>query len=219
MKSKEAGFTLVETLCVIGIIVSLCALLLPAILRAKRSAYSTTALSNVRSTGLAVLMYGIDSDDSFPYGVDDHTKAFPWLYGSYESLVPNLPLYTDLILPYAKSRMIFQHPLDLGLHRTEDGGMAYLRQPSLFQSAGSSFLYNVDLGNPAATANPDASNLALLQTAAGFWQCGCAEMPEGAGSPNQLPDGGRNFKYAVCMGDGRGKIVNYGFLHRAIIGN
>jgi len=217
MRLKKTGFTLVETLCVIGIIISLCAFLMPSLVSAKRAAYSTTALSNVRSTGEAVLIYCGDFDDTFPYGVDDQTKSFPWLYGRYAVLIPTLPLFSDLVLPYAKSRNIFLHPLDLGLHRSENGGMTYVRQPSLFAAVGSSFLYNVDLGNPSATAYGDASDLALLQTAAGFWQCGCAEMPDGVGTPSQIPDHGQGFKYAVCMGDGRGEVVSYGFFNGHLV--
>jgi len=202
------GFTLVELLCVIVIVVSLAGLAMPVIAEAKRSAKATAGLSNIRSTGLGLLLYAGDHDDYFPYATDDWSKTFPYIDEPFADILPNLPLYTTLLLPYVKSTSIFEHPLDLGMSRSENGGMDYERKPTLFASTGSSFEYFVDVPlNHIPSAS--AANAPILKNGAGFWVCGCAEMPDGWGSPSREPAVANMFKYAVWFGDGHAKNLSY----------
>jgi prepilin-type N-terminal cleavage/methylation domain-containing protein len=67
-KSAHSGFTLIELLVVIAIIAILAALLLPALARAKRAAYQTACLSNLRQNGLAVKMFTDDNGNYLPPG-------------------------------------------------------------------------------------------------------------------------------------------------------
>jgi prepilin-type N-terminal cleavage/methylation domain-containing protein len=211
---SASGFTLVELLCVVGIIASLAGLLFPVLASARREAKSTTAISNVRTIGMSVSLYSADYDGLNPYGVDDCSRTFPWLFQEFETLVPSLPLYTTLLGPYGSTAEVFRHPLDQGLHRSENGGMPYVRLPRLYDAVGSSYLYNVNLRDPDISHEGDLANAVVFQSAAGFWECGCNEIPEGYDSPDQLPNKGVDFRYVTGMADGRAKVSTFAFIHR-----
>jgi prepilin-type processing-associated H-X9-DG protein/prepilin-type N-terminal cleavage/methylation domain-containing protein len=87
------GFTLVELLVVIAIIAILAALLLPALSRAKQSAYSAKCKSNLRQIGLGLTMY-----------VGEFSAYPGWIDPRYGPPAPADLVWPDLLMPYLQKR-------------------------------------------------------------------------------------------------------------------
>lgn len=86
-RTAATGFTLIELLVVIAIIAILAALLLPALSKAKQSAYKSQCASNLHQWATAYAMYEGDYQNSFP----DNTAGVDVAYMS--------PLYMNTFFP------------------------------------------------------------------------------------------------------------------------
>jgi len=64
--NRTRGFTLVELLVVIGVLVLVAALLLPAPLVAKRKAQRISCVNNLKQTGIAFRLWAGDNGDKYP---------------------------------------------------------------------------------------------------------------------------------------------------------
>lgn len=88
---RQAGFTLVELLVVIGIIAVLIAILLPALNRAREQALSVRCLANLRQAGIYAHMYAADHGGVIPQGLSEGRKTSgggnvnDWWYKFYEA--------------------------------------------------------------------------------------------------------------------------------------
>lgn len=89
---RRAGFTLVELLIVIGIIVLLISILLPALSKARRQADSAICLSNLHQLSLAFVQYVTENQG----------KSVSYINPSYEppGLDPNYIFWQQQLRPY-----------------------------------------------------------------------------------------------------------------------
>lgn len=103
----KRGFTLIELLVVIAIIAILAAILFPVFAQAKASAKKAADLSNFKQTGLAVIMYSGDFDDT----------AVPCMYGppgdnGWNYAWQTDTIYGQVVFPYTKNWQIVHNPAD-----------------------------------------------------------------------------------------------------------
>lgn len=124
----KRAFTLIELLVVIAIIAILAAILFPVFAQAKAAAKKTSALSNQKQIGLAVIMYQGDYDDTYPRNDDcvagsslnPELKNEPFnptgvgctttsaTRGFYNRV--NHYAWQKWVLPYVKNVQLFEHP-------------------------------------------------------------------------------------------------------------
>ncbi len=77
---SAGGFTLVELLTVMAIMILLAALLLPALQRALVAARRSTCASNMRQIGIAVMQYIADHDGRFPQTRHSADETESWIF-------------------------------------------------------------------------------------------------------------------------------------------
>jgi prepilin-type N-terminal cleavage/methylation domain-containing protein/prepilin-type processing-associated H-X9-DG protein len=104
MSRRNHAFTLIELLVVIAIIAILAAILFPVFAQAREKARQASCLSNLKQTGLAVMMYDQDYDETYP-------KAEFWdgnsSFGNYYMWGSQL-----CIQPYIKNLDVYKCPSD-----------------------------------------------------------------------------------------------------------
>ncbi|HAI11650.1 MAG TPA: hypothetical protein DCM28_08090 [Phycisphaerales bacterium] len=95
MKRKQNAFTLIELLVVISIISLLMAILLPALAKARKSAYTAKCSSNLKQISLAFNMYMADNRDYLP-PVNQEKSNKSWKTSKQYGMWNCLGIYTNM---------------------------------------------------------------------------------------------------------------------------
>jgi prepilin-type N-terminal cleavage/methylation domain-containing protein len=107
---RVGGFTVIELLVVVAIIVILAAILFPVFSQAREKARGTACLSNTKQIAAALHLYVLDYDEVLPFafnywGPGTYT-AGPVTFQSSNGLIPP-PIYLE---PYLRSFGVFNCP-------------------------------------------------------------------------------------------------------------
>lgn len=163
--NARCGFTLIELIVVIGIIMLIAAILFPVFARARENAKRAACMSNLKQVGLAFLQYVQDYDERLPNhgnaanngsnGTDviDYMNPAAAGVGFAKPWAPN---WAYAIFPYSKSKQILICPsvslLDPTYTPTAFGDTNYSGNGVILRGAGL-----------AVSAIPNTSDIILLK--------------------------------------------------------
>jgi prepilin-type N-terminal cleavage/methylation domain-containing protein len=206
MKDMRRAFTLIELMVVISIIAILAALLFPVFARAKESAKKTACISNLRQIGDAIVMYETDYDDIFPHAVDPSDKWTPEIWSAFpdfQAQIPHMPLMSEALDPYIKSKEIFRCPADAGTHVLDNHfPMPFETSPSMYSLYKSSYFFRTEIAFKAysSTSFQLPADVNVMFDGAGHWH-----VPYRAATPNDdvqtFVDLRHDYRYNCLFGD------------------
>jgi len=137
---RRKGFTIIELLVVLAILVILAGILYPAFASARRVAYNAVCLSNLKQIGLANSMYLQDYDEAFPVACNQFDRVTGKAQKNDKNEAFGTPDLWTVLAPYVKNPGLWRCPADQG---TSLRGISF--KPSLYLTTGSSYNYNTDL--------------------------------------------------------------------------
>ena len=118
-QNHDRGFTLIELLVVIAIIAILAAMLLPALASAKRKAYATQCVSNVKQLQLGWIMYAGDFNDACMPNSPSTGNGATWVgnnpedWGFRDANTNALLYQTNLMAGYMTAQLgVYRCPAD-----------------------------------------------------------------------------------------------------------
>ncbi len=152
-------------------------MLFPVFARAREKGRSARCIANLRQIGMAVDMYAMDYDDTFPWAKDpaDYYCIQIWSdLPQWQAWIPYMPWLMDALEPYVKNRELWHCPSDTGFDELEDTGLAMPAHPSSFQAYGTSYFYRTEVAfrqlGPGRITKPAEVN--LIFDAHGRWHSG-----------------------------------------------
>ena len=160
---KRKGFTLIELLVVIAIIGILAGLLVPAVARALEQGRRAKCLSNVRQIGMALSMWAMSNDGSFPPAVDEANKADEPARARFAWLLKHRYITTTgvFICPSTRDRVRVDFPTDFAARDVSELVLAehecsYGWDPDKTSSANAEVALVADKPRPEDVRNGDS---------------------------------------------------------------
>jgi prepilin-type N-terminal cleavage/methylation domain-containing protein/prepilin-type processing-associated H-X9-DG protein len=164
------GFTLLEILIVIAIILLLAALLFPAFGRARENARRASCLSNSKQLGMGMIQYAQDYDEKFPlarYGGSSSSTYKTW---------------DDAIFPYVKSDDIYKCP---SIIRLNTRSHAF----NLWITGWTDYFLSTSFGGSGMASTYGVPATEWVRTLASIPRAANTVLLEEAGAPYVMPTG------------------------------
>jgi prepilin-type N-terminal cleavage/methylation domain-containing protein/prepilin-type processing-associated H-X9-DG protein len=158
VKARKGAFTLIELLVVIAIISILASMLLPALGKAKEKGVTIYCVNNLREVGLAMQMYGDDSNDRLPTSTADITTTT-------QGAFTNWPAWTVALQPYYQNTNILRCPALSGQYK--QSGWSYFMGSVAFSV----------LASDPSKYNPASVNMRSITTASFYPLSGDCNYP------------------------------------------
>lgn len=209
---------MIELMVVIAIIALLAAIIFPVFSRAKAAAKQSVCLSNLKQIGSAIGLYMTDYDDVFPHAVDAVDKWRPEIWDAYpefKARIPSMPLLSEAVQPYLKSREVFRCPSDDGTDVVDDHPwIEFKSAPTLFATYESSYFFRTEIAFKyfSQTQFRLPSDVNVLFDAAGHWHGSGGRIKKGERADNVRM---RGFRYNTLFGDLRVKSLTFDQIQKA----
>jgi prepilin-type N-terminal cleavage/methylation domain-containing protein len=119
------GFSLIEMLVVLSVIVILVSITFPVFATLRERARRTTCTSNLKQIGSALMLYTDDYDGFYPSMALDmyDRRCLAALWRTPEGTLDSLPLLSDTLYPYVRTRKLFVCPSTISIRDNDlDGG-------------------------------------------------------------------------------------------------
>lgn len=173
---RRGGFTVIEILVVVSILLILAGLLQPVLARAKGDANRSSCAGNLRQLGVAISLYTSDFDHAFPSGMHDYIRP-SCAYISEPDLrarCDSASVFEAILEPYIKDKAVYRCPSDYGFTLIEFYEFESRQVPTSFLTTGSSYLYNDDLyqSDRPDFSLPRPSETNLISDRSGAWHPG-----------------------------------------------
>jgi len=194
---------------------------MPVVAGAKRRAKQTVCLANQGQVGKAILLYGNDYDDLFPFAVDATDKYASEIWDPFpdwQAQIPGMPLLSDALLPYAGSKEIFHCPADTGFSVLDNNYPTELAaKPSSFQAFGLSYVYRTDLAfkHLSQTDLQNPSSINLIADSSGNWHTGSSSL-DVTDDAEQALSKLNGFRYVTVFGDLHAKVISRAAMDTAL---
>jgi prepilin-type N-terminal cleavage/methylation domain-containing protein/prepilin-type processing-associated H-X9-DG protein len=162
---RRSGFSLIELIVVIGVLLILAAVVFPVFSRSKMAAAGTHCMTNLSQAGTAVHLYAADYEDRLPFAAHIWTlsalrRGYP-VYGEpLDSILREAPSLQELLAKYGTVAAQFRCPVD---HCLNYGRGDQDCSTSTFETTGASYVYDETNGLSARSltsfSEPSASYL------------------------------------------------------------
>ncbi len=199
------GFTLMELLIVIAILILIAGLLFPLFLRVKNSARQSACQSNLQQIGIAFGEYMQAYDNKWPLGLDPADRYTPQIwrdYPEFQRQIPYLPLMHELLTPYVTNPKIWMCPADKG-QIVDDVSFEVLEaHPSSYEKFGTSYYYRTELTvrQLTDTVIKNPSEINVYFDGSGAWHSG-EDILRPTDSWEEMTQKLQRYRYNVLFAD------------------